>query len=121
MNEQITNEPNIAQIVIKKDFDCARRCLVANGVEYDEADIVLQALCYILLDEETEHFFFDAEYEGNRMKNAGITIEEIRVEMEYRREHYNSSPNLNWDNVFHDYIAEELEEILKYLENPKLQ
>lgn len=41
----------------KEKFDEARMCLINNGVDEDEADLVLQALCYILLDEETEEFF----------------------------------------------------------------
>ena len=38
-------------------FNKAKQCLIDNGIERDEADVVLQALCYILLDEETEQFF----------------------------------------------------------------
>lgn len=30
----------------------AKQCLIDNGIECDEADTVLQALCYILLDTE---------------------------------------------------------------------
>ena len=41
----------------KEKFDEARQCLINNGVDEDEADLVLQALCYIILDEETEEFF----------------------------------------------------------------
>lgn len=40
----------------KEQFDAATQCLIDNGIEADEAQIVLQALRYILLDEETEHF-----------------------------------------------------------------
>lgn len=38
-------------------FNKAKQCLIDNGIEIDEAEIVLQALCYILLNEETEQFF----------------------------------------------------------------
>lgn len=49
--------PNYAPVVIQEKFDKAKQCLVDNGIEYDEADTVLQALSYIMLDEETEQFF----------------------------------------------------------------
>ena len=32
----------------------ARQCLIDNGIETDEAETVLQALCYILLNEEIQ-------------------------------------------------------------------
>lgn len=35
----------------------AVECLKDNGVDADEADTVLQALCYILLDTEVEELF----------------------------------------------------------------
>ena len=38
-------------------FKKAKQCLIDNGIEVDEAEVVLQALCYILLNEETEQFF----------------------------------------------------------------
>ena len=38
-------------------FNKAKQCLIDNGIEIDEAEIVLQALCYILLNKETEQFF----------------------------------------------------------------
>ena len=39
----------------QEQIDKAMQCLVDNGIEPDEASTVLQALCYILLDEEIEH------------------------------------------------------------------
>lgn len=36
----------------KDKIEKAMQCLVDNGIEEDEADTVLQALCYILIDEE---------------------------------------------------------------------
>ena len=44
-------------IVTKAKFAKAKQCLIDNGIEQDEADVVLQALCYILCDEETEKYF----------------------------------------------------------------
>ena len=41
----------------KEIFDKAKQCLIDNGIEIDEAEVVLQALCYILLNEEIEQFF----------------------------------------------------------------
>lgn len=38
-------------------FNKAKQCLIDNGIEIDEAEVILQALCYILLNEETEQFF----------------------------------------------------------------
>ena len=34
----------------KEQIEKATKILIDNGVDYDEADIVLQALCYVLLD-----------------------------------------------------------------------
>lgn len=41
----------------KEKFKKAKQCLTDNGIDPDETEIVLQALCYILLDEETEQYF----------------------------------------------------------------
>lgn len=49
-------------MITKEQFDKARRCLIQNGVERDEAETVLQALCYILMGEETEQYFDDDMY-----------------------------------------------------------
>ena len=38
-------------------FNKAKQCLIDNGIEIDEAEVVLQALCYILINEETKQFF----------------------------------------------------------------
>ena len=46
MNINITTEITNAKI------DKAIQCLIDNGIEADEACVVLQALGYILLDEE---------------------------------------------------------------------
>ena len=35
-------------------FNRAAKCLIDNGTDSDEAATVLQALCYILMDTETE-------------------------------------------------------------------
>lgn len=40
----------------QEKFDNTCRCLIDNGIEEDEAEIVTQALCYIICDEETEQF-----------------------------------------------------------------
>ena len=37
---------------IKNNLSKAEQCLIDNGIEPDEAPVVLQALGYILLDEE---------------------------------------------------------------------
>lgn len=44
-------------MITQEKFNKAKQCLVDNGIEEFEAQIVLQVICYILLDEETEHFF----------------------------------------------------------------
>jgi len=36
-------------------FNSAKQCLIDNGIEHDEVEIVLQALYYIITGEETEH------------------------------------------------------------------
>ena len=38
--------------ITSKKIKAAENCLVDNGIEADEAQIVLQALGYILIDEE---------------------------------------------------------------------
>ncbi len=45
------------QIVTQEKYDKAKQCLIDNDIELDEADIVLQALYYILCDEETEQYY----------------------------------------------------------------
>lgn len=47
------------QIITKEKYDKAKQCLLDNGINQDEVDIILQALCYILCDEETEQFADD--------------------------------------------------------------
>jgi hypothetical protein len=42
--------------VTQSKFDAAKKCRADNGIEKNETDTVLQALCYILLDVETEQF-----------------------------------------------------------------
>ena len=44
-------------MVTQDKFNKAKQYLIDNGIEANEADIVLQALCYILIDEETEQIF----------------------------------------------------------------
>ena len=43
--------------ISKWQFDNALKCLMDNGIEADEAETVLQALCYILLDTEIDVHF----------------------------------------------------------------
>ena len=38
--------------ITSKTIKAAENCLIDNGIEADEAEIVLQALGYILIDEE---------------------------------------------------------------------
>lgn len=44
-------------MITKEKFNKAKQCLVDNGIDADDVEIVLQALCYILCDEETEQYF----------------------------------------------------------------
>lgn len=44
------------QIITKEKYDKAKQCPIDNGIESNEEDIVLQALCYILCDKETEQY-----------------------------------------------------------------
>ena len=43
--------------VTQETFNKEKQCLIDNGIDANEANIVLQALCYILMDEETEQYF----------------------------------------------------------------
>ena len=45
----------------KAKYDKAQQCLIDNGIPQDEAFIILQALCYILLDKEIEQYFPEEE------------------------------------------------------------
>ena len=44
-----------------ESFMAGCRVLIDNGVEIDEAETVLQALCYVMFDTETEQFMTDPE------------------------------------------------------------
>lgn len=44
-------------MITKEQFGLAKQCLIDNGIDTDEANVVLQALCYILCNEETEQYF----------------------------------------------------------------
>ena len=44
------------RIVTKEKYDALRKVLVDNGIDADEVDVVAQAVCYVLCDEETEQF-----------------------------------------------------------------
>jgi hypothetical protein len=44
-------------MITKEQFKSAKQCLIDNGIDTDEANVVLQALCYILCNEETEQYF----------------------------------------------------------------
>lgn len=43
-------ETTVNRTVLKSDIRKAEQCLIDNGIPADEADTVLQALGYILLD-----------------------------------------------------------------------
>lgn len=49
--------------ITKSICDKAMQCLVDNGVDEDEAPVVLQALGYILLDKELEDLI-DWDFKG---------------------------------------------------------
>ena len=55
-NEVRTLEESEKHIMTQEKFNAGCRALSDNGIDPDESAIVLQALCYILLDEETEQF-----------------------------------------------------------------
>ena len=45
-------ETKVVTNITKDDITKAEQCLIANGIDKDEVEIVLQAIGYILLDEE---------------------------------------------------------------------
>ena len=97
-------------------FTQARQCLIDNDIPRDEADIVLQALCYIILDEETEQFMFNANDEAAHLKAAGITLEQINKELEYRENAGILAPEpgcrtCGFDDALCEYTIDELKEI----------
>ena len=47
--------------ITKQNFLAGCRVLIDNGIETDEAEIVLQALCYTMFDTETEEFMMDSD------------------------------------------------------------
>jgi len=42
--------------ITKENFMAGCRVLIDNGIEHDEAQIVMQAMCYVMFDTETEQF-----------------------------------------------------------------
>ena len=62
---------NIDETKLKK----AAQCLIDNGIEPDEAETVLQAIGYILLDKE----FYPADKEGEACVNVAISINEAKL------------------------------------------
>ena len=42
--------------ITRESFFAGCRVLIDNGIDVDEAEIVLQALCYVMFDTETEQF-----------------------------------------------------------------
>ena len=43
---------NIDKVIYEEDIKKAEQVLIDNGIDADEADVVLQALGYVLLGEE---------------------------------------------------------------------
>lgn len=52
----------------KERVNLAIKCLIDNGIEDDEAETVLEALCYILMDADIEPFF---DSEGQAVEDTG--------------------------------------------------
>ena len=46
-------------MITKDSFVAGCRCLIDNGIEPDEAQVVMQALAYVMFDFETEEFMVD--------------------------------------------------------------
>ena len=55
MKEERSKEGFVQTQLTKSKMEAAMRCLEDNGIESDETEVVLQALCYILLDTEIEN------------------------------------------------------------------
>ena len=62
-----------APIVDKRGFLAACRCLIDNGVSIDEAQTVMQAICYIMHDTETEQFMSEEIEHCVNCKHFGKT------------------------------------------------
>lgn len=45
------------KIVTAEKFAALKKVLTDNGIDPVEVDIVAQAVCYVLTDEETEQYF----------------------------------------------------------------
>lgn len=69
--------------ITKDKFNKAKQCLVDNGIEYDKTEAVLQAICYILLDEEAERLFSDDE-----VSELERSIQNSRQIIEERKEQF---------------------------------
>lgn len=54
--------PEESSAITQDSFNQAAQCLIDNGHDEGDAKIILQALCYILCDEETEHFMGGNRY-----------------------------------------------------------
>lgn len=51
-------------MINREQIKKALQCLADNGIDKDECPTVLQALCYILLDEEIEDLLLEEDYEN---------------------------------------------------------
>ena len=56
VTELLLSSKDDAYPVTQASFKVGVQCLIDNGINPDEAEIVLQALCYVLIGEETAQF-----------------------------------------------------------------
>lgn len=47
--------------ITRESFLAGCRVLIDNGIEIDEAEIVMQAMCYVMFDMETEQFMIEGD------------------------------------------------------------
>ena len=60
---KMKNTHDITTIPTREQIQKALQCLADNGIEKGECAVVLQALCYILMDTEIETLLQDEDWD----------------------------------------------------------
>lgn len=109
-----TNEPGVFGPISANKIEMAKNCLVDNGIEVDEAETVLQALGYILLDCELFHVAPGRPFRLKRQNNI------VRVHMNAEPEVVDvvipENVDINNESAVDDFLESFLEPPFDYWE-----
>lgn len=70
--------------IMRDSFIAGCRVLIDNGIEIDKAETVLQALCHVMLDTETEPFMTDVSHPFPCCQNC-TNVHAVCNETNYRQ------------------------------------